>query len=111
MDKNIETIVQQILREDLVGSHTEAISLVAISPSNKAIYHLWDIALLQYEKSWYKWICFVNKWYNALLLGGIETGDIASAWEPAYRNENSVQFVPYALTAEQKEQRLNFFEK
>ncbi len=31
----------------------------------------------------YKWICFVHKWYIALLLGDIATGDIASVWEPA----------------------------
>ncbi len=31
----------------------------------------------------YKWICFVHKWYIALLLGDIETGDIASMWELA----------------------------
>ncbi len=28
-------------RSDLAGSHTEAMSPVAISPSNKAIYHIW----------------------------------------------------------------------
>ncbi len=34
------------------GSHTKSISSVAISPSNKAIiFHLWDIALLQYDRS------------------------------------------------------------
>ncbi len=31
----------------------------------------------------YKWICFVHKWYIALLLGDIATGDIASVWELA----------------------------
>ncbi len=34
----------------LAGSHNEAISPVAISPSNTAIY-LWDIALLHCERS------------------------------------------------------------
>ncbi len=35
----------------LAGSHTEAISPIAISPSNKAIHHLWNIELLQCETS------------------------------------------------------------
>ncbi len=56
----------------LVGSHTETISSVAISPSSKAIYHLWDIALFQYERSCINEsvlfisdiFCFFAWWYS-----------------------------------------------
>ncbi len=30
-----------------------------------------------------KWIRYVHKWYIALLLGNIASGDIASVWDPA----------------------------
>ncbi len=53
--------------DTLAASHTEAISPVAISPSNKAIYHLWYIALLQYERS--KEHVYTNIWPNNPLQG------------------------------------------
>ncbi len=59
------------------ASHTETISPVAISLSNKVIYHSWDIALLHYEKSCInESVLFISD--ISLLLGDIPTGDIAS---------------------------------
>ncbi len=46
----------------LASSHTEAISPVAISPSNKSIYHLWDYRIAPGWELLKKWICFVHKW-------------------------------------------------
>ncbi len=45
------SIVPINLKKFLVDFHPEAISPVAISPSKKAIYHLWDIALFQGDRS------------------------------------------------------------
>ncbi len=76
----------------LAGSHTEAISPVAISPSNKAIYHLWDIVLLQYERSCTnESVFFISDRYIAFLLGDIATGNTASMGKPAYRVRTGVE--------------------
>ncbi len=61
--------------KNLAGFHTEAISPVAISPRKKAIYRLWNIALLQYERSrTNESVLFVSD----ILLGDIATSDIVS---------------------------------
>ncbi len=68
----------------LGSSYTEAIPPVAISPKNKAIYHLWTKQIYLYRTSHTGAMRYSIKWYIALLLGDIAAGDIASVWQPSY---------------------------
>ncbi len=71
-------IFLEILRFEIISKLSHwSISPIAMLPSNKAIYHLRDIVLLQYERS----CTNASVEYIALLLGDIARGDIASVWE------------------------------
>ncbi len=64
-----------------MNSHNEAISPVAVSPSNKTIYHLWTKQIHLY-RTFHTGAMRYPISDITLLLGDKGIGDIASVWEP-----------------------------